>query len=99
MHVTAPTNTSHRTEGSRGMQREEMIVLAGKYVTGLLSKQDAADTERRMETDPAFRSIVAQWQDRLADLNDLTEPIEPSSNLWERIVRQLKNPPENNSQR
>jgi anti-sigma-K factor RskA len=98
-HCTATTNTSHRTERSRRMQREEMIILAGKYLTGLLSKQDAADTERRMETDPAFRSIVAQWQERLADLNDLTEPIEPSSDLWERIVRQLKNPPENNSHR
>lgn len=81
------------------MQREEMIVLAGKYVTGLLSKQDAADVERRMETDPAFRGIVAQWRDRLADLNDLTEPIEPSSDLWERIVRQLKNSAEGHSHR
>jgi anti-sigma-K factor RskA len=77
------------------MQREEMIILAGKYVLGLLSEQDAADAERRKETDPAFCSIVAQWQDRLVALNHLTKPIEPSSDLWERIVRQLKNPPNN----
>jgi anti-sigma-K factor RskA len=74
------------------MQREEMIILAGKYVLGLLSKQDEADTERRKETDPAFRYIVAQWQDRLAELNHRTEPIEPSSELWQRIVRQLNKP-------
>jgi anti-sigma-K factor RskA len=91
----APRITSH--ERSHGMHREEMIMLAGRYVIGLLSKQDATDTEERMETDPAFCSIVAQWHDLLADLNDLTEPIEPSSDLWERIVRQLKNPPDDDS--
>jgi anti-sigma-K factor RskA len=82
------------------MQREEMIILAGKYVLGLLSNQDAVDAEGRMETDPAFRSIVAQWQDRLADLDDLdelAEPIDPSSDLWERIVRDLRTPPDNDS--
>ena len=83
------------TERSRGMQREKMIILAGKYVLGHLSEQDAADAERRMERDPAFRRIVSQWRDRLADLEEeVAEPIEPSSDLWRRIIRQLKNSPE-----
>lgn len=81
-------------ERNRGMQREEMIILAGKYVLGLLSKQDAADIERRIDTDATLRSIVAQWQDRLADLDDTIEPIEPSSDLWNRIVMQLKKSPD-----
>jgi anti-sigma-K factor RskA len=62
-----------------------------------LSKQDAADAETRMETDPAFRSIVAQWQDRLADLSDYAGTIEPSSDLWQRIVGGLKNPPDDDA--
>jgi anti-sigma-K factor RskA len=78
------------------MQREQMIVLAGKYVLGLLSEKDAADAERRIEADPEFRSLVAQWRDRLAELSDVTEPIQPSSGLWMRIIRQLKNPPDGN---
>ena len=73
------------------MQREKMIILAGKYVLGLLSEEDAADAERRMDSDPEFHSLVAQWRDRLADLDDATEPIQPSSDLWTRIVRLLKN--------
>ena len=82
------------TERSRGMQREKMIILAGKYVLGHLSEQDAADAERRMERDPAFRRIVSQWRDRLANLEgEVTEPIEPSSDLWRRIIRQLKKSP------
>jgi anti-sigma-K factor RskA len=76
------------------MLREKMIILAGKYVLGLLSEKDAADAERRMETDPAFRCLVAQWGDRLADLSEVTEPIQPSSDLWTRIIRQLKNSPD-----
>jgi anti-sigma-K factor RskA len=76
------------------MQHEKMIILAGKYVLGLLSEEDAADAERRMETDPEFRSLVAQWRDRLADLSEATEPIQPSSDLWTRIIRQLKSSPD-----
>ena len=74
------------------MQREEMVVLGGKYVLGLLSEQDEADARTRLETDPTFRNIVMQWQDRLADLSALGETIEPSSDLWQRIVSQLKSP-------
>jgi anti-sigma-K factor RskA len=72
------------------MQREEMIIQAGKYVLGLLSNEEAAETEKRIETDPVFQNAVAQWQDRLAVLNEPTQPIEPSSELWERIVMRLK---------
>jgi hypothetical protein len=90
---TLPRTTA-ATERSRGMQCEQKIILAGKYVLGLLSEKDAADAERRIEADPEFRSLVAQWRDRLAELNDITEPIQPSSDLWMRIVRQLKNPPD-----
>ena len=67
------------------MHREKMIVLAGKYVLGHLSEQDAADPEWRMQSDPEFRRIVSQWRDRLADLEGVAEPIEPSSNLWRRM--------------
>jgi anti-sigma-K factor RskA len=76
------------------MQREEMIIIAGKYVLELLSERDSIDAEARMESDPAFRNIVGLWQDSLADLNGITDTIEPSSDLWERIVRQLKNSPD-----
>ena len=65
------------------MHRDKVIVLAGKYVLGHLS--DAADAERRMQSDPEFRRIVSQWRDRLADLEGVAEPIKPSSNLWRRM--------------
>ena len=67
-----------------------MIVLAGEYVVGLLSEEDAAAAERRMEIDPEFRSAVAEWRDRLVGLSNAAEPIQPSSDLWTRIVRDLE---------
>jgi anti-sigma-K factor RskA len=79
------------------MQREKMIILAGKYVLGLLSEEDAANAEKRTETDPEFGTVVAQWRDRLADL-DLAGPIQPSSDLWTRIVTQLKSAPDGNAE-
>jgi anti-sigma-K factor RskA len=74
------------------MQREKLIVLAGRYVLGDLSEQEAADAERRMQSDPEFRRIVSQWRVRLADLERVAEPLNRSSDLWWRIVRQLKSP-------
>ena len=67
------------------MHREKLITLAGRHVLGDPSEQDAADAERRMQSDPEFRRIVSQWRDRLADLEGVAEPIEPSSNLWRRM--------------
>jgi hypothetical protein len=67
------------------MRHEQMIALAGEYVLGLLSARDAAAAEARMETDIAFRSAVADWRDRLVDLNEVTESILPSADLWKRI--------------
>jgi anti-sigma-K factor RskA len=40
------------------MHREKMIMLAGKYVLGHLSGQDAADAESRMQSDPKLHRIV-----------------------------------------
>jgi hypothetical protein len=34
------------------MHREKMIILAGQYLLGHLSEQDAAEAERRMRSDP-----------------------------------------------
>ena len=41
------------------MLREKMIILAGKYVHGHLSEQDAVEAETRMQSDPKFRRIAS----------------------------------------
>jgi anti-sigma-K factor RskA len=49
---------------------EEDLVLAGEYVTGLLSLAERAAVEARLRRDPAFVALVTDWENRLADLND-----------------------------
>ena len=69
------------------MQREKLIVLAGRYVLCDLSEQEAADAVKAHA-----ERIVLQWRVRLADLERVAEPLNRSSDLWWRIVRQLKSP-------
>ena len=59
--------------------------LAGEYVLGTLSAASRAGVEARMVNDAALRTAVEQWQEKLAPLHALIEPVEPSPRLWTRI--------------
>lgn len=59
--------------------------LAGEYVLGTLSAASRAGVEARMVNDAALRTAVEQWQEKLAPLHALVEPVEPSPRLWTRI--------------
>jgi anti-sigma-K factor RskA len=59
--------------------------LAGEYVLGTLSAASRAGVETRMAKDAALRTAVEQWQEKLAPLHALVEPVEPSPQLWTRI--------------
>ena len=59
--------------------------LAGEYVLGTLSAASRAGVEARMANDAALRTAVQLWQETLAPLNALVEPVEPSAQLWPRI--------------
>ena len=59
--------------------------LAGEYVLGTLSAASRAGVEARMKNDAALRTAVEQWQEKLAPLTAMAEPIEPSPQLWTRI--------------
>ena len=59
--------------------------LAGEYVLGTLSAASHAGVEVRMANDAALRTAVELWQEKLAPLHTLVEPVEPSPQLWMRI--------------
>lgn len=59
--------------------------LAGEYVLGTLSAASRAGVEVRMANDAALRTAVELWQEKLAPLHTLVEPVEPSPQLWTRI--------------
>jgi anti-sigma-K factor RskA len=69
-------------------------IMAAEFVSGLLDPAQRAEAERRVETDPAFANLVAQWRERLSDLDRTAPsmPIEPT--LWQRIETGIATPPQ-----
>ena len=70
---------------SRVTSADDLQHLAGEYVLGTLSAASRAGVEARMANDAALRTAVEQWQEKLAPLHALVEPVEPSPQLWPRI--------------
>ena len=64
---------------------DDLQVLAGEYVLGTLSAASRAGLEARMKNDAALRTAVEMWDEKLAPLSELVEPVEPSAALWSRI--------------
>jgi anti-sigma-K factor RskA len=60
-------------------------ILAAEFVAGLLDPVQRAEAERRIETDAAFASLVAQWQSRLSDLDRTAPAMQPDAAVWQRI--------------
>lgn len=68
-------------------QDEDLNVLAGEYVLGILSAEDSAEVERRLLMEPALRLAVQQWEADLLPLASIVPPVQPSPQLWARIAR------------
>ena len=64
---------------------DDLHVLAGEYVIGTLSAASRAGMEARMKNDAILRGAVETWEEKLAPLAELVEPVEPSQALWQRI--------------
>ncbi|MCX7644988.1 MAG: anti-sigma factor [Rhodobacteraceae bacterium] len=65
---------------------EEDEALAAEVALGLLTGAEAAEAERRMASEPAFRAAVAAWQERLAPLAGEVPEVAPPP----RVARALE---------
>jgi anti-sigma-K factor RskA len=63
----------------------DLNALAGEYVLGLLSQAEQHEVERQLKDDHVLRAAVAQWRDRMLELDDVADRIDPSPALWARI--------------
>ncbi|CAA9389292.1 hypothetical protein AVDCRST_MAG94-5313 [uncultured Leptolyngbya sp.] len=72
--------------------RDELWGLAGEYVLGVLTTEEAAEIERLMATNEELRAAVDYWEDRLLGMTAMIEPVAPSSELWSQIERRLPAP-------
>jgi anti-sigma-K factor RskA len=67
--------------------------LAAEYVIGLLDGDERRIAERLSKYDADFQAAVAQWQDRLAELDATAAPVLLEGELWSRIEAGLDRSP------
>lgn len=64
---------------------DDLDVLAGEYVLGVMSEQEQRAFEARLAAEPTARVALAAARERLLEL-DLTAPrVAPRDGLWQRI--------------
>jgi len=73
--------------------RDELNMLAGEYVLGLLDDAAAREIEEALADNAALRQAVAFWQEQLHPLAALAPAAEPPPELWDRIARRIENEP------
>lgn len=81
-----------RGGGDDGAGDDEVILLAGEYVLGVLQPEQAARVESRMRQDRALASAVDYWEQRLHGLTAVAAPAEATEQLWRRIEAHLDGP-------
>ncbi|GAA4022098.1 anti-sigma factor [Actimicrobium antarcticum] len=68
---------------------DELNVLAGEYVLGVMSAADRAAVEQELTRNRALTVAVGAWRDRLLEMAPAPAPIDPAASLWARIERSL----------
>src|SRR5215472_14295346 len=69
---------------------EELHVLAGEYVLGVLDAAEAGEVTAALATNPELRSAVAFWEENLEPLSTLAAPAEPPPGTWQAIEARIK---------
>ena len=64
--------------------------LASEYALGTLQGPARRRFERSLKDDPQLRALVNRWQDRLAPLDAVGQPIQPPARVWRRVQEQLQ---------
>ena len=68
---------------------EELQVLAGEYVLGVLDAAEMRAVRRRSMADPAFAAVIGEWERRLAPMVNAIGLSAPPDALWERIEQAI----------
>jgi anti-sigma-K factor RskA len=67
------------------IENPDKEVLAAEYVLGTLDAPERAQALRMIESEPAFATLVRDWERRLGELNVLVTPVEPPPAILDRI--------------
>lgn len=64
---------------------EDDIALAGEYSLGLLDSDGRHDFEVRLGGNPALRKLVADWHEKLVQLTETIQPVQPPARIKHQI--------------
>jgi anti-sigma-K factor RskA len=67
------------------MMDQEKDVLAAEYVLGTLGPDERAEAQALIAMDTRFAETVRSWERRLGELSAMVDPVEPPSDMWDRI--------------
>ncbi len=68
---------------------DELSVLAGEYVLGVLDAAETASVARQAEIEPQLSRAITQWEAWLAPLAGIIPPVAPPASLWTRIEQSV----------
>lgn len=84
--------TDHTTP-HEGPENEDDRVLAAEYALGLLSAEERAQFEARLDTDADLRAEVVAWDEHFASvILDEIDPVDPSPQVAKRLQTILFKP-------
>ncbi len=72
-----------------GQEPPSADILAGEYVLGVLDAAQRREAQARIESDPGFARLVADWEQRLAPLLAEFDGAEVPQHVWPRIRSRL----------
>ncbi len=72
------------------MTAPEDDMLAAEFALGTLAPAERAAAVARRESDDDFDRAVADWEARLAPLNDLALDVEPPDAVWAAILAEIE---------
>jgi anti-sigma-K factor RskA len=72
-----------------GQEPPSADLLAGEYVLGVLDADQRREVQGRIDRDPGFAHLVADWEHRLSPLLDTNGTADVPSHLWPRIRTRL----------
>src|SRR5262245_39581334 len=64
---------------------QDKDVLAAKYVLGTLGPEERAEAQALIAVDAGFAETVRGWERRLGELSAMVDPVEPPTDMWDRI--------------
>lgn len=64
-------------------------VLAAEFVLGVLSAQQRASVQARVESDPPFARRVGEWEQRFSPWLSSVPPVEVPAHLWTQVRSRL----------